>query len=373
MSKQNDGRPPARSCTIGEYCDDHDFIHGAEAEELRERLAKLKNRRVNAILDDVDARDAMAYLDRQAARSTRMPLKAQLDALPRYSLAATQGYSVEASPDHGAAIDGDRELWVRAADLDRVGEAAARSPRLEPELTAKQLKRQRYVTRRVARRAQERADDQGQGSDRREHATPDGPMGAAAPDADAVPRMAAEGSLGGLDGPSGRDSTGVVLRNAQTGEIFHLTADDDLHPPRHYLPAGSYEIEAWAAVPRVPSRSSWCEGCLSTLVEAARSPREPLAPQWAPGIDSLLSVNAALHAVQSAWRIDLQEGQAVAVPTPDVQSEFSVVNGEETADVTRGTEGSGGRDAGQGVQGTGRAGPRRAGSGGDHPGPSTDH
>lgn len=51
-------------CVIGEYCSEHGFIHGAEAEELRDRLAKLNSAKVNAILDDVDARDSCAYLDR---------------------------------------------------------------------------------------------------------------------------------------------------------------------------------------------------------------------------------------------------------------------------------------------------------------------
>jgi hypothetical protein len=52
------------ACVIGDYCREHGFIHGAEAEELRERLSKLNNAKVNAVLDDVDARDSCAYLER---------------------------------------------------------------------------------------------------------------------------------------------------------------------------------------------------------------------------------------------------------------------------------------------------------------------
>jgi hypothetical protein len=53
------------SCIIGEYCRTHGFIHGGEADELREKLTKLANefggstrRRILGVLDDVDARDS---------------------------------------------------------------------------------------------------------------------------------------------------------------------------------------------------------------------------------------------------------------------------------------------------------------------------
>jgi hypothetical protein len=41
-------------------------------------------------------------------------------------------------------------------------------------------------------------------------------------------------------------------------------------------------------------------------------------------LDFLVSVNQALHAVQSPWRIDRDENtrQAIAVPTPECFSEF---------------------------------------------------
>lgn len=68
-------------CELGKYCDLHNFVHGAEAEELRQRIEKLiedindsaKGRRdvdpelivldLRNILDRVDARDSVAYLE----------------------------------------------------------------------------------------------------------------------------------------------------------------------------------------------------------------------------------------------------------------------------------------------------------------------
>lgn len=58
-----------RQCIFGEYCSLHGFIHGAEAEELRSRLEALIEEEtidavaIQAILNDVDARDAVAYLE----------------------------------------------------------------------------------------------------------------------------------------------------------------------------------------------------------------------------------------------------------------------------------------------------------------------
>jgi hypothetical protein len=51
------------ACIIGAYCRSHGFIHGAEAEELRERLEALDDPRVNAILYNVDARDSLAFTE----------------------------------------------------------------------------------------------------------------------------------------------------------------------------------------------------------------------------------------------------------------------------------------------------------------------
>jgi hypothetical protein len=54
-------------CVIGEYCRTHQFVHGAEAEELRQRLEALDDPIVTAILDDVDARDSLAWIQRAKA------------------------------------------------------------------------------------------------------------------------------------------------------------------------------------------------------------------------------------------------------------------------------------------------------------------
>lgn len=65
--------PQQPKCVIGEYCRRHGFIHGAEAEELRERLEKLCHQQrgfsgseVRYILDDVDARDSLAWVEHLA-------------------------------------------------------------------------------------------------------------------------------------------------------------------------------------------------------------------------------------------------------------------------------------------------------------------
>lgn len=49
------------ACVFGRYCKRHDFIHGAEADELREKLAKTRNMVVMRVLDKVDARDSLAW------------------------------------------------------------------------------------------------------------------------------------------------------------------------------------------------------------------------------------------------------------------------------------------------------------------------
>lgn len=64
----------ARKCIIGEYCSLHGFIHGAEAAELRNHVERLIakfaqfhhsafefGRALNRMLDEVDARDSVAY------------------------------------------------------------------------------------------------------------------------------------------------------------------------------------------------------------------------------------------------------------------------------------------------------------------------
>jgi hypothetical protein len=59
----------APRCVIGEYCRRHQFVHGAEAEELRKRMGALlgdgevNDHSLQDVLDDVDARDSLAYLE----------------------------------------------------------------------------------------------------------------------------------------------------------------------------------------------------------------------------------------------------------------------------------------------------------------------
>jgi hypothetical protein len=57
-------------CVIGEYCSRHQFIHGAEAEELRQRIEKLmrvdtetQHHALQDVLDEVDARDSLAFVE----------------------------------------------------------------------------------------------------------------------------------------------------------------------------------------------------------------------------------------------------------------------------------------------------------------------
>ena len=66
----------ATRCTVyATPCSVHDFIHGAEAEELREGIEKLmenedavKVRQLRSLLDRVDARDSLAYLESHEAQ-----------------------------------------------------------------------------------------------------------------------------------------------------------------------------------------------------------------------------------------------------------------------------------------------------------------
>ena len=59
------------SCVLGKYCHKHDFVHGAEAEELRNGIEKLlvdhprkvPSALLQRLLDTTDARDSLAYLE----------------------------------------------------------------------------------------------------------------------------------------------------------------------------------------------------------------------------------------------------------------------------------------------------------------------
>lgn len=65
------------------YCSVHGFTHGAEAEELRHGLEgilarngqKIPRRDLLALLDQVDARDSLAFLDRKMTRVRRASKK----------------------------------------------------------------------------------------------------------------------------------------------------------------------------------------------------------------------------------------------------------------------------------------------------------
>lgn len=52
-------------CIIGRFCKKHGFVHGAEAEELRQRLECEygHHKGVRVILDEIDARDSLAFLE----------------------------------------------------------------------------------------------------------------------------------------------------------------------------------------------------------------------------------------------------------------------------------------------------------------------
>jgi hypothetical protein len=59
-----------KPCVFGKRCEKHDFIHGAEAEELREELEKFAETDetgeanwARSILEKVDARDSAAYVE----------------------------------------------------------------------------------------------------------------------------------------------------------------------------------------------------------------------------------------------------------------------------------------------------------------------
>ncbi len=62
------------ACQMGVYCEEHNFIHGAEAEELRKQVelliadASQRDRNVGVwelqqLLDECDARDSVAFLE----------------------------------------------------------------------------------------------------------------------------------------------------------------------------------------------------------------------------------------------------------------------------------------------------------------------
>jgi hypothetical protein len=66
------------------YCDEHGFAHGAEAQELRSGIEQIIRQedpaepeyvfgRLQELLDSVDARDSLAYLETPKKRRRRAP------------------------------------------------------------------------------------------------------------------------------------------------------------------------------------------------------------------------------------------------------------------------------------------------------------
>ncbi len=75
MSATPAAKPPP--CVIGKYCKEHQFVHGAEAEQLRASVEHFRDQLDNAdfgdldgirggltaLLDQVDARDSLAFVE----------------------------------------------------------------------------------------------------------------------------------------------------------------------------------------------------------------------------------------------------------------------------------------------------------------------
>lgn len=68
-------------CPLNRPCVEHQYYHGAEAEELREGIEKIINEnqekhvlrvigKLSQLLDAVDARDSLAYLEAMKKEST---------------------------------------------------------------------------------------------------------------------------------------------------------------------------------------------------------------------------------------------------------------------------------------------------------------
>lgn len=103
-----------RGCVIGAFCPRHGWVHGAEAEELRERLGALGIPAVDRVLDEVDARDSLAYLEvlqqkrywahlAEAAKEVVVVARVEKRGRPgRYPLARAQAARGDTMSDAGA-------------------------------------------------------------------------------------------------------------------------------------------------------------------------------------------------------------------------------------------------------------------------------
>lgn len=131
-------------CVIGEYCAVHEFVHGAEAEELRSGIEILIENgdevepvELQRFLDDVDARDSCAYAE---ARPIHQPVNDSRAAL--INCIALQGREltelrrrVEEQDEAIAELEKDphRETWDRLAkcveDVLAINEKATKAKR----------------------------------------------------------------------------------------------------------------------------------------------------------------------------------------------------------------------------------------------------
>lgn len=118
-----------------------------------------------------------------------------------------------------------------------------------------------------------------------------------------------------------------LSRSGQSGRSTADLRDGDRSDPPHHCAPGDYvamirHLRAIESGRLSPAHIDWRTqaGVLWRMLQHALAGVSPVPPDFAPGIDVLMSVNAALHAVGSQWRIALEQGQAIAVPTPDVHS-----------------------------------------------------
>src|SRR6185437_16710587 len=120
--------PPA-PCIIGKFCARHDFVHGSEAEELREKMERFADTDQSGeanwarrILDEVDARDSCAWVEVNRAIND-----GELDPWhdPARDLAAARAEAAslrEQLAAESASADSEHANLVRVSDKYRAGE-----------------------------------------------------------------------------------------------------------------------------------------------------------------------------------------------------------------------------------------------------------
>ena len=88
-------RPAREPCVFGRVCSRHGFIHGAEAEQLREEFDKLTQRfeikgdEIQRVLDKVDARDSIAWREDREAEEREDAIEADRTSRPSPGVAVT--------------------------------------------------------------------------------------------------------------------------------------------------------------------------------------------------------------------------------------------------------------------------------------------